>query len=140
MKIKPMLLLPALLLAAGCDPAPLSTFVDFEVHAEFDPDQPMRVWYQFWNRGDVDVHLAACDRAVLLVAERQVNGAWQDATPATCPEGTGSLAPVRMAPGGSGRGQVAVSARGEYRLAVMIVDPENGAVDRRVVSQSVSVR
>lgn len=139
MKIKSLLLLPLLLLSAGCDPAPLSSLVEVEIYAEFDPDRPLRVDYGFWNRSDIPVYMAACDRAVLLVAERQVNGAWQDATPSTCPDGTGSAAPVRMAPGGSGRGQIALGEAGEYRVAVILVT-ETGAVDRRVVSESVTVR
>lgn len=134
---RPILFLP-LLLAAACDSPPLSTAVDVGVYA--GPTAHLRVGYEYWNRGRTDVFLSSCDHVVLVVAERQVNGAWRDVGSAACPDGTGPMAPLRLAPGGSGRSEVAVPERGVYRVGVLVVQPETGEVYRRIVSESVTVR
>lgn len=141
MKIKPLLLLPALLLASACDSTPLSTALAVVVDVLAGNPGQLRIDYRVWNRGNNTVHLSACDRNVLVVTEQRVaGGTWQDVSPTTCPEGTASTAPIALAPAGSVYGGVTVPVRGEYRLGAVAVQPETGAVYRRVVSDSVRVR
>lgn len=141
MKIRQILALPLMLLAAGCYESPLSTAIDLDFYAEYSTDNSLRIGYGIWNRGNAGVHLAACDHAPLFTTQRHMsNDTWQDVSPASCPQGAASAEPIVMNPGGSWRGAIAVSETGEYRLAVIVVDPETGAVYRRVETEPVIVR
>lgn len=134
--------LPLLLALAACESDPLGMAArNVAVRAYLDTTEDARgLEFEVTNRGWRTVHVAACDNRMVPSVQRR--DLWDDPTANDFDVfclGIYSSVPVAIEPGETARGATDVPGPGEYRVVLVLRDPDDADERTHVASGGVVV-
>lgn len=134
-------LLPLLLVLAACASDPLGVAArTVEVRASVSASDARALDFEVANRGRRTVHVAACDQRIVPTVQRRDQWDQESANDFSvfC-LGIYSMIPVAVEPGESARGTAQVPGAGEFRVVVVLRDPDDAEQQTHVASEGVIV-